>query len=117
MSRRPRQDLQAAAQQAQGRPAGDRRRSEPHRVSQPTIWRQLRLRTNDKITHAAWPELRTRDENDAFTLCGLRLHHCDLSRCRHPDRHRTRAFSVRRSHDELVDCMTCLHRQAKQEST
>lgn len=94
-----------------------RRFSEPHRVSGPARARQLRLRTNDRITHAAWPEFRSRDGNDAFTLCGLRLHHCDLSACRHPDRHRTRTFSVRIPDNELVDCMTCLTRQARQEST
>lgn len=94
--------------------------SEPHRVSESTNWSarwQLRLRTNDRITHAAWPEFRSRDDNDANTVCGLRLHHCNLSTCRHPDRHKTKTFSARRSDDELVDCMTCLTRQVRQEGT
>lgn len=90
--------------------------SEPHRVSEPPKTRQLRLRTNDKITHAAWPDWRSVDENDAITVCGLSLHHCNLNTCRHLGRHKLRRFSVRRPYDEMIDCMTCLTRQARQES-
>ncbi len=118
MSRFSKQDVLAAARRLiSAEPRASPKRSEPYHVSEPAQSRQLRLRTSDKITHAAWPEFRSRDRNDAFTLCGLRLHHCDLGRCRHPDRRRTRTFSVRKSDDELIDCMTCLTRQARQEST
>ena len=94
-----------------------KRFSEPHRVSEPVEMRQLRLRTCDRITHVAWPEFRSPDRYDAFTLCGLKLHYCDLSRCRHLNRHKARTFSTLRSDSELVDCMTCLTRQARQEGT
>lgn len=90
--------------------------SEPHRVSESIAARSLRVRTSDRITHAAWPEFRSHDDNDAFTLCGLRVHHCDLQRCRHVDRHKTRLFSAQVKDDATIDCMTCLTRQARQES-
>lgn len=74
-----------------------------------------RVRTNDRITHVALPDYVSQDDNDVVTLCGLRLHHCNLSECRHLGRHRARTFSVRRPDDEMIDCMTCLTYQARQE--
>lgn len=114
MTRRfSRQDQLAAMRSHKGR-APDDQSSEPHRVSAPRT-RFRRVRTNDRITHVALPDYVSQDDNDVVTLCGLRLHHCNLGECRHPGRHRARTFSVRRPDDEMIDCMTCLTYQARQE--
>lgn len=92
-----------------------RRFSEPHRVSEPAKALQLRLRTSDRITHAAWPDWRSKDGNEAITVCGRRVHHCDLQRCRHGGRHVGREFSTRTPHGTDVDCITCLVIEAKRQ--
>lgn len=92
-----------------------RRFSEPHRVSEPTKTRQLRLKTSDRITHAAWPDHRSPDEKDAITLCNRKVHHCDLHYCRHKGRHVGRVFSVKMPHKVDVDCITCLVAEARRQ--
>jgi hypothetical protein len=82
--------------------------AEPHHFSSETLpW--LHLKTGNGITHAGWSDSRSADDNDAMTLCGLALHHCDLQRCRHPNRHRTRTFSrLVLSEVAEIDCMACV---------
>lgn len=87
-----------------------RRFNELHRVFESL---QLRLKTSDRITHAAWPDYRSQDANDAVTLCGRKVHHCDLQHCRHARRHVGRAFSTRMPHDGDIDCITCLVAEAR----
>jgi hypothetical protein len=92
-----------------------RRFSEPHRVSEPRKVRQLRLRTSDRITHAAWPDYRSMDDNNAVTSCGRKVHHCNLQHCRHAGRHVGYEFSARMPHDSDVDCITCLVTEARRQ--
>lgn len=82
--------------------------AESHRVSGESLpW--LHLRTSDGVTYAGWYDARSRDDNDARALCGLKLHYCDLRRCRCPDRHKDRTFSrvIPRERAE-TDCMACV---------
>jgi hypothetical protein len=89
--------------------------SEPHRVSEPTKTRQLRLKTSDRITHAAWPSWRAKNGNEANTVCGRRVHHCDLQHCRHEGRHAGREFSAKMPYGDDVDCITCLVTEARRQ--
>jgi hypothetical protein len=78
-----------------------------HVVSRPLPW--LHLVTSNGVTHAGWQDQRSSDGNDARTLCGLPLHHCDLSRCRHSNRHRGRMFSkLIPPTSAEIDCMACV---------
>lgn len=87
--------------------------TELHRVAYTAALVSMSVKTSDQVTHVACPDHRTTDGNDAVTLCGLLVHHCNLQRCRHTNRHKGRLFSVRVPGDAPTDCMTCLTQQAE----
>jgi len=70
----------------------------------------MRVRTDDRVTHAAYPEWRPLEARYARTYCDQRVHFD-----KGLNGEGSRRFCFRIEDDALVDCMTCLTRQARQE--
>lgn len=88
-----------------------RRFSEPYKVSEPTQWAEMRVRTTDGITHGANPEWRPLEPKDARTYCDQRVHFGKDAE----SNSRTRRFSARIADDAVIDCITCLVVEAKRQ--
>ena len=87
-----------------------RRPSEPHRVTEPIRYVPMRVRTDDNVTHAAYPEWRPLDARYAHTYCNQYV--ClDKGSCGEG----ARRFCTRIEDDAVVDCMTCLTTLDRQE--
>lgn len=79
-------------------------------MSKPIRYVPMRVRTDDSVTHAAYPEWLPIDARYARTFCDQHVHFDKDSRYEG-----TRRFGSRIEDDAVVDCMTCLITLDRQE--